>query len=353
VRERVLRSDDRLPPAERFAAWRDQARAIYAPAEFRPDHADGFRATARRLDLGHVVLSTSENSPLQVSRTPKLVRQGDPELCIISLVQRGSLSLTQARREATLAPGDLVLYSTSRPNHAHLADKQGRMAMTNLVFRRALLPLPTSAVDRLLAVRLPSRHGPGALLAQFFTHLTTEATAYGPSDDHRLATVACDIVAALLGQYLDTPVSPEARHHALLFRIHTFIQQNLGDPDLTPATIASAHHLSVRSLHRLFHDGGESVAAFIRRHRLEQACRDLANPAVNARPIHAIAARWCFPRPADFTRAFRTAYGIRPSEYRRLASMTRWEEKWVTSYPQHEMRAEVDVPGVAEEPGSA
>jgi AraC-like DNA-binding protein len=322
VREMVLRSDDRLPAAARFEAWRDMTRSVYAPAEFHTDHADGFRAASRLMDLGHLVLSTSENSPLQVTRTPKSVRQGDPELYIISLVRRGSLSIAQARREATLAAGDLVLYSTSRPNHAHLASKQGRMAMTNLVFRRALLPLPTNAVDRLLATRLSSRHGPGALLAQFFTHLTAEATAYGPSDDHRLTAVACDIVATLLGQYLDIPASAEARRHALLFRIRTFIQQNLDDPNLTPASIASVHHLSVRTLHRLFHDGGESVAAFIRRHRLEQACRDLANPALHARPIHAIAARWGFPRPADFTRAFRTAYGIPPSEYRHLASMT-------------------------------
>ncbi|GAB3988835.1 hypothetical protein GCM10029978_112270 [Actinoallomurus acanthiterrae] len=32
--------------------------------------------------------------------------------------------------------------------------------------------------------------------------------------------------------------------------------------------------------------------------------------------IHAIAAGWGFPRAADFTRAFRTAYGAPPRDYR-------------------------------------
>ncbi|MFF0222770.1 helix-turn-helix domain-containing protein [Streptomyces sp. NPDC004629] len=37
-------------------------------------------------------------------------------------------------------------------------------------------------------------------------------------------------------------------------------------------------------------------------------------------PIHAIAARSGFPRAADFTRAFRRAYGVSPSDYRHQAA---------------------------------
>ncbi|GAA2476954.1 hypothetical protein GCM10010276_11120 [Streptomyces longisporus] len=44
--------------------------------------------------------------------------------------------------------------------------------------------------------------------------------------------------------------------------------------------------------------------------------RDLADPALRTLPIHAIAARWGFPRAAEFTRAFRSAHGVPPSEFR-------------------------------------
>jgi AraC-like DNA-binding protein len=37
------------------------------------------------------------------------------------------------------------------------------------------------------------------------------------------------------------------------------------------------------------------------------------------RPISAIAARWGFLRPADFSRAFRAAYGMTPRELRQTA----------------------------------
>jgi AraC-like DNA-binding protein len=42
-------------------------------------------------------------------------------------------------------------------------------------------------------------------------------------------------------------------------------------------------------------------------------------PALADTPIHVVAARWGFPRAAEFTRAFRSAYGISPSEHRRGA----------------------------------
>jgi AraC-like DNA-binding protein len=36
-------------------------------------------------------------------------------------------------------------------------------------------------------------------------------------------------------------------------------------------------------------------------------------------PVHTVAARWGFPRAAEFTRAFRTAHGVPPSELRARA----------------------------------
>ncbi|MFF4423627.1 helix-turn-helix domain-containing protein [Streptomyces sp. NPDC001549] len=102
-------------------------------------------------------------------------------------------------------------------------------------------------------------------------------------------------------------------------RIDTFIDHNLGDPGLTPQTIADRHHISVRRLHLMFRDRGESVAATIRRRRLEHCHADLARPALLDRPIHAVAARWGFGSAAVFSRAFREAYGISPTERRAQA----------------------------------
>jgi AraC-like DNA-binding protein len=109
------------------------------------------------------------------------------------------------------------------------------------------------------------------------------------------------------------------RQRAFALRIQSYIVAHLHDPDLTPGVVAAAHHISVSHLHRLFQTYGVTVSAWIRQQRLERACRDLADPTVR---VNRIAEQWGFTHHAVFTRAFRAAYGIAPSEYRtrRVAS---------------------------------
>jgi AraC-like DNA-binding protein len=109
----------------------------------------------------------------------------------------------------------------------------------------------------------------------------------------------------------------ESRERTLLLRIHAFIEQNLGETDLSPGIVAAAHHVSVRHLHRLFEAQDTTVAAWIRRRRLERCRRDLADPAFIAVPVSAVAGRWGMPDSAHFSRLFRRAYGLPPAEYRR------------------------------------
>ncbi len=58
--------------------------------------------------------------------------------------------------------------------------------------------------------------------------------------------------------------------------------------------------MSLRALHRLFlnHAHGATVASYIRCQRLTCARRDLADPRLAERPVHAIAAAGPSTRPA-------------------------------------------------------
>jgi len=117
----------------------------------------------------------------------------------------------------------------------------------------------------------------------------------------------------------DTAVPPESHRRALMARIHAFIQGHLGDPELSPGTVAAAHHISVRYLHKLFQEQGATASSWIRARRLEGSRRDLADPAQTARPAAAIGARWGFRSAAQFSQAFKAAYGLPPQQYREWA----------------------------------
>jgi AraC-like DNA-binding protein len=162
----------------------------------------------------------------------------------------------------------------------------------------------------------------GAILARFMSTLDAYGPGCRPRELDRLGATALDLAGASLAQHLDAyeELPAETRRRAMLARIDAFIEHNLGDPDLSPAGIAAYHHISVRSLHALFQDQGETVAASVRRRRLERCREDLADPRLRRRSIGAVSARWGYLRPADFSRAFRGAYGVSPREFRRDAA---------------------------------
>lgn len=143
----------------------------------------------------------------------------------------------------------------------------------------------------------------------------------GAGDRQCWCVVAIDLAGAVLAGQVDAAerLPPQTRRQTLVSRIDAFIQSNLGDPDLTPATIAAHHHISLGYLHRIFSSRELTVAAQIRRQRLERCRVDLADPQLRTHPIHVIATRWGFRHAADFTRAFRAAHGVTPSDYRQQA----------------------------------
>jgi AraC-like DNA-binding protein len=83
-------------------------------------------------------------------------------------------------------------------------------------------------------------------------------------------------LAARLDRTREVPA--ETRRRALLERIRAFIERSLGDPHLSPASIAAAHFISLRTLHKLFETQQTTVADWIRRRRLERCAQDLLDP---------------------------------------------------------------------------
>ncbi|KAK1185508.1 helix-turn-helix domain-containing protein [Streptomyces sp. NBS 14/10] len=103
---------------------------------------------------------------------------------------------------------------------------------------------------------------------------------------------------------------------ALAQAARDIVDSRLTDPDLSPAALARELKVSVRTLHRAFAEAEESVTAYIRRRRLEQARLELAAPA--GRPsVSELAAHWHFADSSHFIRAFKKEYGRTPAEYAR------------------------------------
>ena len=95
--------------------------------------------------------------------------------------------------------------------------------------------------------------------------------------------------------------------------IDAFVRENLSDPDLSPELLAARHGISVRYLHTLFKDTGQSVAQWIRDLRLQRAHEQLmaAQPGTS---ISQIAYACGFNDQSQFNHAFKRRFEHSPGE---------------------------------------
>ncbi|MEV7282275.1 helix-turn-helix domain-containing protein [Streptomyces sp. NPDC093111] len=311
-----------MQASDRFAWYSDQVQQYIFPIRLSTPHTEDFRSEVSALQLGVVQVAHFTFPPLSAARTARHIRQADPEMYQLGWVRRGTVGCTQLRNDGFIPAGDMVLFDTSHPLEADIRTGDATVEITILRIPRSSLSLPTAQTDRLLARRLPHDAVSGVLLSRHVDTLVTQAARLGPAEAHRLGTVTAALATCFAAEVLGRQelAPPESRTAELRARIVGFISSHLADPDLRPASIAAHHHISLRTLHTLFRHEPTTVAATIRRLRLEKCHDDLADPRLRDLPIAALAARWGLLLPAEFSRAFKAAYGMSPGDFRAEAA---------------------------------
>ncbi|WBB71644.1 helix-turn-helix domain-containing protein [Micromonospora sp. WMMD1128] len=310
-----------VPAADRFGLWLDMLARTPTLMRVRTEHADNFTARAEFLDLGPMQLIRHRYPSLDGIRTRKLIQRSDAPCYVLALPLTGTGVTDQDGQRGVCPPGHFTFYDCARPqeisHHVDGARDRSASSVVALIPYDAL-PLSHRQLAPLFAGRMSGGEGVGALLADYLIRLTGHPEQYHAADAERLGAVALDLTATLLGRHLvsEDAVPTEVRRRALLAQVRAYVRQHLGNGTLDPATIADAHHISVRSLHRLFESEATTIAAYIRDERLARCRRDLADPALGGRSIQAIAGRWGFRDKAHFSRAFRAAQAETPQAYR-------------------------------------
>ncbi|MFI9202560.1 helix-turn-helix domain-containing protein [Streptomyces sp. NPDC053048] len=314
-----------FPLNERREAWVETMALAQVTQRVKFLETARFGARIELMPLGVGQVSALSYASVIAQRTPRLVRQSDPEMYHVALVTAGEIGIEQNRQRSLLKRGDMGFFDSSQSFDTFAGDTPGKTLLFQ--FPKKLLRLPHEQFTRLCGLSLPWTEGVGRLFGQFLVGLTEEYAHCAPQDVTRLGGTALDLLTTALAHHLDhdpalaagsaaSGAAGESGRQVLFLRISAFITDHLRDPALGPEVIAAAHRISLRYLHRVFQQNGTTPRAFIRRQRLERCRKDLADPALGHLTIHTIAARWGYHQPAAFSRAFRTAMGMSPSEYR-------------------------------------
>ncbi|WP_426764515.1 helix-turn-helix domain-containing protein [Pseudarthrobacter sp. 1G09] len=300
--------------ASSFDHWKHLVAESFVPLTARTADVEGFRGQLRSRVLDRMSIVEVTATSHEVHRTPALIARAHERYFKLNLQLEGTGLLIQDNREAVLRPGDLAIYDTNRPYTLAFEDTTRIMVV---MFPCDTLALPTEYVGQLAAVRMAGDGGLSGIVGQFIRQLSQNLDVLNGPSGSRLAANALDLVSTMLHAEMDISPDQMKPQAMLAVAVREYIDANLSDPLLSPASIAAAHFISTRHLHNVFHESGTTVATWIRTQRLEGARRDLRDPLHAGLPVGAVAARWGFLDAAHFSRTFRDAFGVPPSDWRR------------------------------------
>lgn len=299
-------------------SWADLLRERFVSLDLHDPASDvprGFRGDVSSWALGHLMLAQVSSLPQVLERSSPLVRTDSRAYLQVGRLRAGRAVVQQDGRETVLGPGDFVVYETTRPFTWALQAGRGAGSwqLDVLTWPRASIGIPESESVLVTATAMRGGSGLSGIVSRMLGDLVVEHPALDASRSAALADEVGDLLGVLTSTVAGDVRPPEA---ALLARIDRFIDEHLDDPDLSPESIARAHAVSLRQLHRLFAGRQHTVARTIRTRRLERCRRDLVSPRSAHCSVTEIARRWGFWDLGVFGRAFRETYGVSPSAYR-------------------------------------
>ncbi|WP_422747574.1 helix-turn-helix domain-containing protein [Mycobacterium sp. WMMD1722] len=263
--------------------------------------------------LGSVDVFFLTGSAQRVTSTAGDVRALPSGVVKVTMMTHGEGRFSQAGRHLVVEPDQFAVYDASRPYQLTLPSAQWRCVV--LTLPRAALALPGGRLAH-ASQQVHDTDGVGRALRAVLGEVAGVVDT-SPSAAHRLGLALAALLSATLADAGESP----CRVTELVQRAEVLdsIRERLSDPALSTSTLARAHHVSTRTLQRLFETEPHGVAGTIRDLRLEAIRRDLIDPELVGQSISAVAAKWCVTDASWLSKTFRLRYGMAPSRYRQVA----------------------------------
>jgi AraC family transcriptional activator of tynA and feaB len=303
--------DDPLGDSERLTA------ALSAFVPLRVSDVGGFtnvQEFANLLPMDDIVYVDLSWGPRTIRRpSPKLLSPTE-EYYALAAVHSGSETVQMGANSYRLEAGDVVLWDCQAATHLQIP----------LALHKSAVLVPSHVLDHMslsASHRQPLEYFNNAPIAPLLRQLLVFFGAHtGPTAPahRRTRNALLEMALGTIESTRDTQST--SLLPGLRMAVCQWIDDHIYDPDLDPHSIAAAHSVSVRTLHRAFQTETLTLAELLRVRRLERACDLLGDPLHS---VSSVSARLHFANPSHFSRVFTRHYGLSPSEYRShaIASM--------------------------------
>jgi AraC family transcriptional regulator, positive regulator of tynA and feaB len=295
--------------AEAFSLFRETICTAFMP--WTPEfYGKDFTGRVESVALGSGAIGRVRMSPIVAIKTKSNISRSPIDCIHGNLIISGELKVDQGGTTNIAQRGDLVLYESFSP--VTLTERPDAPC-DNLAFI-----IPTSAysgtqkIDHKFSnILIPSEklNGP---LAGCLT-MIAQSLCTAPVDELAALFQACIALLPLSAGLIESSPQPNVCRNHLLNRLIDYIDHNLADPELSPHRVADQFGISVRYLHKLFAQFGNTFSAHITAERLKRIKWDLDVSSGRRPSISTLAYRWGFNDLSTFHRAFKKQFGCTPS----------------------------------------
>jgi AraC-like DNA-binding protein len=294
-------SVDNIAVPQRIGAWRDAVCDTFVRLECEPDRRAPMRGRLESGTLGDLHVARVQSSPQRVVRTRERASQAGEAFVLLSVQLRGRTVVEQGGSQAVLTPGCLAFYDTTRPYTLNLPND----------FDQIVLHLPHDTLHRKVPGGLDHMAqciSPSNPFAQAIMALAPQLLHMVSAARPAIAQRTCDAAIELMALAMDSLAThPSA---------HADGASTASASALSPTSLASQLHVSLRRLQEVFQVQGTTLTSSIWDMRLDFA-RGLLLAAPSQRDsVSTIAYRAGFSDLAHFSRRFKQRYGLSPSEFR-------------------------------------
>lgn len=289
--------------------WQAVLSETHLPWSVNIPQSRQFKATVSRWWIDDLALVDCTCMPCGGVRSRRELAQTDEEFAVLLLTRAGHEIVKLGRAETAMQAGDALVWDGRR---------SAQFAAETTLVKRSLL-IPYAALDEIgLKNKLSggcSLNGAAAstqVLSAYLDTLPTALPQIGPSSATALRNATLELLAGALRSDRNSSDSSTVQS-ALRAAMDRYIEAHLMDYSVTPAAVAKAHGVSVRTVNRVFNASGQTVGKMVQLRRLARARDELIN---STQSVTAIALRWGFCDNSHFTRRFKAHYGMTPTSYR-------------------------------------
>jgi len=310
---RIFSTDD-LEPRDRYDCWHEVICKYVIPHDSVPDHPQAFAASLDAAALADLALVSFDLGSIICRHEKHHLDETADELIFVRQT-RGRMVLQQGDRALSLDPGEMTLVEPRMPYHARLA--AGTSVLVTKFPRRNLTER-VGRIDRFVARKLAADVGQTGLLSDFLRVLPAHTEALGATAA-QVSNQLLDLLAAGLWKLGGDEIPRVASSRALLrMQLRAVIERSVEDHTIDAKGIAKSVGIGLRYANAILSDDDTSVGRLLQARRLEHCRRALADPLKMHRSISDIAYSLGFTDMTHFGRRFRQAFGMLPSDYRRL-----------------------------------